>query len=544
VIQKPSAAPRSYRVPERNGEVLIDPPLAEVPGLLRAGREAGEGAAVLGTPLRQFRREAAARALALAAHRAGGDAADGAGVEAADALAGAGAPEGADGARGAAADRALVVMGHQPVFFHPGVWVKFFLLTRLGEQFGVAALHLRVDTDAPGAVAAEIPARAGRLLRRTETLTVLPGDAPLEAAPPPDDGGWRGFCARVRSRVETLADRELLGRFDAFAAEADRVRRGASSLGAFLAGARRAWEARAGAPRYAELPVSALAETPEFRAFALHLLADPAGFRARYNAILDAYRGARRLRSAANPFPNLGEAGGYQEAPFWTVAGGRRHALFVRRTGDRLHLRTPASDLGDIPAGRAGVEALHGLGIALRPRALTLTMFVRLCLADLFVHGVGGARYDEATDAVIADVFRCAPPPYLVASASLMLPLASGGAVEESEPALARRLMELQHNPERAGGAGIDRRLVDEKWALVRAVAGMRPGPARREATRRIREINRRLAAPFAAEIADVQAKLRALRDGGGDAAAFRGYPFFLFDPAAVARLVAAPGPH
>ena len=37
-------------------------------------------------------------------------------------------------------------------------------------------------------------------------------------------------------------------------------------------------------------------------------------------------------------------------------------------------------------------------GWELRPRALTLTIWARLLIADLFVHGIGGAKYDRISD--------------------------------------------------------------------------------------------------------------------------------------------------
>ena len=43
---------------------------------------------------------------------------------------------------------------------------------------------------------------------------------------------------------------------------------------------------------------------------------------------------------------------------------------------------------------------------ALRPRALTLTLFARLCVADFFIHGIGGGKYDEVTDRIIRELPR------------------------------------------------------------------------------------------------------------------------------------------
>ena len=517
MIQRLSPAPAAYKVPERSGEVLIDPPPARFPALLEAARKGGWGRAeILGTPLGEFRRRVRDRALSIAGQPA---------------------PGGADPAS------PLVVMGHQPVFFHPGVWIKFFLLTRVGEQLGATGLHLLVDTDAAGPITAEVPARADELTRRTETLVDLAADVPLEAAPAPTDREWAGFCARLRGHLCTLHAEGVLACFDAFVASATPAREPARTVGQFLAAARRAYEARATRPRYGELAVSALSDTAEFAMFALHLLQDTAGFRAQYNASLEEYRRIHRLRSTANPFPNLDEVDGYQEAPFWVLRGGRRTDLFVQRSGDRLRLRTPDAPLVDLPAGPAGMDALRASDLRLRPKALTLTMFARVCLGDLFIHGVGGGRYDRVTDAVIAGVFGCAPPPYVVATATLLLPLAEGGTVTEDGRALERRLMDLHHNPERYLGTRPEpqRRLIDEKWSLIRAVEQMRAGPERRAATHRIREVNRQLAQGLADEIHRLQAQIAAQASlGARGAAAYRRYPFFLFDPAAVSALLGA----
>ncbi len=520
MIHRPQLSPTTYKVPERSGEVLIDPPVERVPALLDAGREGAWGRAnVLDTPLGEFRRRVRDRALSIADPPASGDTLDPA------------AP--------------VVVMGHQPVFFHPGVWVKFFLLTRLSQEVGATGLYLIVDNDASGPITAPVPVQGEHLTRRTEILLDLPADVPIEAASPPTGQEWEDFCARVRSHLATLPSPRVRACFETFVAGAAEARGRARTFAQFLVGARRCYEARSVPPRYLELAVSALSDTPEFRAFALHLLQDPVGFRSRYNAKLDAYRHIHRLRSAANPFPNLDEADGFQEAPFWVVRGERRANLFVQRRGDRIRLRIAAGPLVDLPAGPAGIDVLGASGIRIRPRALTLTMFARLCLADLFVHGVGGGRYDRVTDEVIAETFGCAPPPYVVATATLMLPLLGDGEVVEDRRAIERRLMDLQHNPERhlIAPSEAQRRLVDEKWTLIRAVEAMRPGPERRAATHRIRELNGLLAQGFEDEILRMQSKLAAPGRSSAalEAASFRGYPFFLFDPAAVSLLAGVP---
>jgi hypothetical protein len=501
-----AAVATDYAIPERSGETLIVPPPERLPSLVTVYDPGG--AAVFDVPLRDLRRRARERVF------------------------------------GVGTDRPLILMGHQPVFFHPGVWMKYFLLSKLSALNGALGLHCIVDTDATGPISAAIPTRRDGIGRTDRTLVALSDDVPLESAAVPAPDAWAAFAGAVRADLGSLGMPDLLDRFAAFAAPEPAVRRVARTLAAYLDGLRRAYEARAGEPRYTEITVSALAATPEFQALALHLLQDPRALLAAYNGCLDDYRQAHRVRSPANPFPNLVEAGGRVETPFWVLHGGRRTDLFAARDGSQLVLGSAADTLATIPAGPAGVAALAASGVALRPKAIMLTMFARLCLGDLFIHGVGGGRYDRVTNPLAERLFNVPPAPYVVATATLHLPLAEGRDPVAERHALERQLMDLRHNPDRhlAAAGESERGLVDEKWRLIREVEAMRPGRERREATRRIREINGRLAETLAPEIARVEAQLGALREAPAeDALAFRGYPYFLFDPNDVAAL--APDP-
>ena len=56
-------------------------------------------------------------------------------------------------------------------------------------------------------------------------------------------------------------------------------------------------------------------------------------------------------------------------------------------------------------------------------------MFARLFLCDLFIHGIGGAKYDQMTDAIIERFFGFAPPDYLTVTATAKLPIMEGTRV-------------------------------------------------------------------------------------------------------------------
>ena len=82
--------------------------------------------------------------------------------------------------------------------------------------------------------------------------------------------------------------------------------------------------------------------------------------------------------------------------------------------------------------------------LRLSPRALTLTLFLRLLVVDQFIHGIGGGRYDQVTDRLLASHFGIDPPRFAVATGTLYFP----GAVGRSRvclPCVAQEGHRLKH---------------------------------------------------------------------------------------------------
>jgi hypothetical protein len=136
-------------------------------------------------------------------------------------------------------------------------------------------------------------------------------------------------------------------------------------------------------------------------------------------------------------------------------------------------------------------------GIKVRPRAITTTMFMRLFVADLFVHGVGGAEYDEVADDVVRAFYGVEPPPYAVITATLTLPRDGQPITAQTVNALRRKLRDVEYNPQVFAGDGdaLDeaaRRFIAEKWELVDASADTHE--ARKAKWEAVREANARIA--------------------------------------------------
>jgi len=94
----------------------------------------------------------------------------------------------------------------------------------------------------------------------------------------------------------------------------------------------------------------------------------------------------------------------------------------------------------------------------------------------LFLHGIGGAKYDEATDAICERFWGAAPPAYAALSGTLRLPIPHPPGNAADARRLNFQLRELTYHPERHlafsplanGDAAAARALAAEKSRWVR----------------------------------------------------------------------------
>jgi hypothetical protein len=164
-----------------------------------------------------------------------------------------------------------------------------------------------------------------------------------------------------------------------------------------------------------------------------------------------------------------------------------------------------------------------------------MTLFVRLAVGDVFIHGLGGALYDKITDAMFERLWGVRSPELILASCTVRLPLEAYPATPRDLERAIRGVRDWQFNPDRLlGEAG---RALPQFAALAaekrRLVADMcaRPRPERRKAFLRIHEINAALAALKAVGPAAARADLERIGRQLGYNAVLRDreYPFCFY---------------
>ncbi|MFQ5731356.1 MAG: hypothetical protein ACE5KM_05305 [Planctomycetaceae bacterium] len=506
------------RVPREDGTLFCRPPFDEALKAVEANGDAlnTSNVNVQGRTLSHLRLWTAEKALHAAAEYTGRITGTPVNVPAADNL------------------RGFIAAGHQPSLFHAGVWAKNFAIGEMASRSGRVAINLIVDNDATAASSLRVPAGNRERPRVIDVaFDASRAAVPWEESRIRDMPLFTSFGERVAGAMARWNIAPLIAEMwpDAVAA-AERTGSPAESFTA----ARRRLERRWGLDNL-ELPLSRLPSLDPFLWFACHLFAHAGRFLDVHNRALMQFRQINRVRSRTHPVPELTRRNDWIETPFWIwhERDTARRRAFVRlrerevelSDGVEFSVRLPLNEAMDACCGVEVLRELPAQGVRLRTRALTTTLFARLCLADTFVHGIGGAKYDEMTDRIIARFYGLRAPAFVAFSATAHLPLGRPfGASVSDLRRLRHQARDLRYNPDRhlpPETSPAVRAMIDEKRALIeqqlRAQTSGLSKQQRRERSRinaaryrRLRELDDSLAAYTSAEQRRVQARIDNVR--------------------------------
>ncbi|HLJ10450.1 MAG TPA: hypothetical protein VKU82_04640 [Planctomycetaceae bacterium] len=453
---------------------------------------------------------------------------------------------------------AFYVSGHQPTMFHPGVWVKNFVVGRLAQNNRGLGLNLVVDSDTFSGASVRVP--TGSVEHPGVTAVAFDEShprQPWEEARIIHRELFASFGRRATAAMEERGFMPLLA--DYWPAAVRHAEHDPTPAGCLTAA--RSVRERLWGVSNLELPISRLCALEPFLWFSAHLLAHLPRLHAIYNEVLREYRVVNRVRSRTHPVPDLRETDGWLEAPFrvWRAGDRERRRVFARQfageirlsDGERVFAHLPLTPEKDACCAVKELQKLPAQGIRFRTRALTTTLFTRLCFADLFVHGIGGAKYDQMTDRIICRFFGMAAPQFLTLSATLELPSPGIGAHPEDERRLRRLLRELDYNSDRHLPPVLSpdgRTLVAEKQRLIAEQNAVRFRPRSAsdsagsgyERFRRFQEINRQLAALTREERRRIEEELQRTRMqlAAGSLLHDREYAFCLYPAEKLKRFV------
>lgn len=391
----------------------------------------------------------------------------------------------------------VVATGHQIEFVHAGVFAKTIAADVLAQHAGGSAVFIAVDSDLPKTDRLTVPEITAAGLRSVDVE--LPGcdlQRTVEAQPLVVRRHWLDFFVRIASLYEHYEQSALRTFADGWLeTEAEEID--------FRDGHDRAYAALEGAlglTTIRRVRLSALAETPAYRAFVHHLILNASQIAQAYNAAQASFRRRHHVRTPSRPVPPLHISEQRVELPFWASrAEGTRERLFVAAHNDAVELFADRTSLGvfDKAQFTAAQSPWDAAGWLVRPRALALSAFMRLFISDLFIHGIGGAKYDEVTEELVREFFGTDAPPLACISATVHLPLPRTNVDRAAVLAAEWRRRDLRFNPDRYI-SDVPADLLNRRDDLIERSDHLRQRHPKDRAARRqvyldIREVNKRI---------------------------------------------------
>ena len=445
----------------------------------------------------------------------------------------------------------IIETGHEPILYHPGIWIKNHLAHYLVKKLGGISVNMIVDNDACNMglmyvpILSKISASVGKVAFvknkdhvACEEIVFDDFEPILQFKEEVIDLLSKNILREdIKTTIEDMQD--MFGQFINRIGEC--YQQGCSDMVGLLTAARRSLEEDFGIENL-EVPVSWMCDTDGFYHFLLHILYESERFAKIYNEILAEYRGIHKIRSKANPLPDLKIMGNLIEIPFWVwKAGGQRAKCYRVNEGEDIKITDGADILVILKKNEGAMENLSRLkvlmetGIKIRPRAITMTMFSRMFFSDVFIHGIGGAKYDTITDEIIKEFFGIDPPGFVTISATLFLPLDDYGLDIKVLQELQRTDSDMCYNPERYASketqsepAFMNR--VKEKQRLLK-IMGVSNADEKRRYFRRIKELNKLMLTQINPELKKKRKEINTIRGklAYNEVVRFREYPICLY---------------
>ena len=414
----------------------------------------------------------------------------------------------------------IIQSGHQPVFFHPGIWIKNIFLNELLKSpllDRCLGLNIILDNDICKNLNLSLPVLSSNGNLKLEKVNFLSSalttNLPFEEYPCPSLELITKFTRDIIHRLKSLEseNKDMLNSFENFARCLEdssnfcnqNYTRG--NLGEFLGLARRLYEQEI-ETAYLEIPFSQICSSDEFISFFLEITKNIGSFSKIYNNKLDEYRKLFKIRNRAHPSPDLIIKENLTETPFWIwKEGDQRRKIFILKEEEGNYLYNNSYgkifliEKDDLKSLSSLKTLLKERGLKIRPKALLLTLYNRLFISDLFIHGLGGSKYDLVTDEIIREFFKVEPPHFLVASCTLYLDFKSSPGTSDSKiSALKKKIRDLEFNPERyADELSLTRKeeiqmgkLAEKKTVLIKKIKGVLTSVEKRKISEEIKAIN------------------------------------------------------
>lgn len=370
----------------------------------------------------------------------------------------------------------ILMSGHQPGLWHPGILAKWLALVHGAATMSAHAAWVVVDHDEVSPTRVRLPIKAGNGDLRAAEFDLAAGQYSPDR-PACNRPASRAIAPQLRGEQYALEGvgagvSAMIAACDAFASASSAAEQVAHAASRVIHGS--AQGVLHGSPEPHLFLATHLSRTSAFRTLVSRMVADPIACAKAYNDSAAAHPHARMraLRTTNND----------TELPLWILRDGKRAPATV--------------------AALAAMIMNEEAWSTIVPRALFLTLLLRLHGCEMFIHGLGGGGADEGEgyDEVMRDwasrwLGAVHLAPLATVSATLRLPFELTGREVSHEDAI-KATWAAWHARNDPGALG-EPQLAARKQALVTEIAALpRHHPRRRALWQEMRML-----------VADVQAR-------------------------------------
>jgi hypothetical protein len=316
----------------------------------------------------------------------------------------------------------IIANGHQPEFQHPGILFKDLLIHKIAGLTNGLPLHVVVDTD-HFEMSYFYPERLETGFAHLKTLHLKDADNRVYSQTTLSDADRKELLSIIQSQQEEakyFISPKIQKEFTAILNRKLELVKSCEYLFEINETIREEFYQSKGIHLY-RVNVSELVKLNSFKVLVEKIREHLDNFMQVYNQSLTDYRKEHKIKNHAQPIPNLVSG----EMPFWILdpVTKKRNVMRVEDSLDN---------------------------VCILPKAVTLTMFLRLFMTDFFIHGKGGGRYEEVSEHIIKEFFKIEAAPYEVASATMNLNKTEWFPVPDvDEKELELKLRDAVYSPEK-----------------------------------------------------------------------------------------------
>ncbi len=428
-------------------------------------------------------------------------------------------------------DKFIIATGHQPIFYYPGIIFKNYFISKIAKELDGLPINFVVDTDIAN-INIPVPGKVNNNYYK-KYIKIANPEKLCYAWFKPARKEVKNFFVDIEKIVKTLNHKDILKSFRKYTKRFFYFYEKNKNFIETIIFLRQEFEKLYKFP-VLDLKVSEISKSIGFYNFVWLIIKNIEDFVDIYNEATKL--NIKRKKNIYQPVKLLYNEKNIYELPFWYIKG-KRYRLFIKKNNNKLHFlgenNLSLIEIDQANKGEAEIINILKKNIIIFPKAITLTMILRMFFSDLFIHGTGGASYDKVTNYILKKFFKLKDElKYLIVTGNIYLPLDIDiNKIEEKYIEKKRWLNNVKYHPEKFMNKELAEYYIGEKRKLSLQLNRTKNPAERRKIHNKLKSIHQEMVDFFKRRIEIVEETIKDYEKilKYKDVFLEREYPYFFY---------------